>query len=83
MRRDKANCNSKLRGKIASLIIQMKKLLDSDWLRIVQFKCNTSAKSVTQVLITHRNYIILDYDLQKDNVNFPFNLKLNCTCEFF
>jgi len=27
----------------------MKKLLDSDWLRAVQFKCNTSAKSVTPV----------------------------------
>ena len=25
----------------------MKKLLDFDWLRAVQFKCNTSAKSVT------------------------------------
>ena len=25
------------------------KLLDSDWLRKVQFKCNTSAKSVTPV----------------------------------
>ena len=40
----------------------MKKLLDSDWLRAVQFKCNTSAKqcnmgakSVTPVQITHRN----------------------------
>ena len=36
----------------------MKKLLDSDWLRAVQFKCNTSAKSVTpvqKVQITHRN----------------------------
>ena len=30
----------------------MKKLLDSDWLRAVQFKCNTSAKSVTSVKIT-------------------------------
>ena len=30
-------------------IIYMKKLLDSDWLRAVQFKCNTSAKSVTPV----------------------------------
>ena len=30
----------------------MKKLLDSDWLRAVQFKCNTSAKSVTPVQIT-------------------------------
>ena len=27
----------------------MKKLLDFDWLRAVQFKCNTSAKSVTPV----------------------------------
>ena len=33
----------------------MKKLLDSDWLRAVQFKSNTSAKSVTPVQITHRN----------------------------
>ena len=31
------------------IIIHMKKLLDSDWLRAVQFKCNTSAKSVTPV----------------------------------
>ena len=31
------------------LIIYMKKLLDCDWLRVVQFKCNTSAKSVTPV----------------------------------
>ena len=40
---------------IKHLIIHMKKLLDSDWLRAVQFKCNTSAKSVTPVQITHRN----------------------------
>jgi len=33
----------------------MKKLLNSDWLRAVQFKCNTSAKSVTPVQITRRN----------------------------
>ena len=32
-----------------------KKLLDSDWLRAVQFRSNTSAKSVTSVQITHRN----------------------------
>ena len=37
------NCN------VTVLIIYMKKLLDSDWLRSVQFKCNTSAKSVTPV----------------------------------
>jgi len=36
-------------GALSSLIIYMKKLLDSDWLRAVQFKCNTSAKSVTPV----------------------------------
>ena len=40
---------------ISDLIIHMKKLLDSDWLRAVQFKCNTGAKSVTPVQITHRN----------------------------
>ena len=34
---------------ISDLIIYMKKLLDSDWLRAVQFKRNTSAKSVTPV----------------------------------
>ena len=34
---------------ITIIIIYMKKLLDSDWLRAVQFKCNTSAKSVTPV----------------------------------
>ena len=33
----------------------MKKLLDSDWLRAVQFKCNTSAKSVIPVQIAHSN----------------------------
>ena len=36
----------------------MEKLLDSDWLRAEQFKCNTSVKSV------------LDYDWQKDNEKF-------------
>ena len=47
----------------------MEKLLDSDWLRAVQFKCNASAKSVTQqqfkLLI-----VILDYDWQKGNEKF-------------
>ena len=33
----------------------MKKFLDSDWLRAVLFKYNTSAKSVTSVQITHCN----------------------------
>ena len=40
---------------VTLVIIYMKKLLDSDWLRTVQFKCNTSAKSVTPVQITHHN----------------------------
>ena len=34
--------------------VQLKKLLHSDWLRAVQFKCNTSAKSVTPVQITNK-----------------------------
>ena len=33
---------------LTSIIMHMKKLLDSDWLRAVQFKCSTSAKSVTK-----------------------------------
>jgi len=45
----------------------MKKLFDSDWLRAVQLKCNTSAKGVTPVQITH---LILDYDWLKDNRKF-------------
>ena len=44
----------------------MKKLLDSDWMRAVQFKCNTSAKRVTPVQIAHRN----SRYLQKDNEKF-------------
>ena len=39
---------------IITTIIHMKKLLASDWLRAVQFKCNTSA----------------NYDWQKDNGRF-------------
>ena len=49
----------------------MKKLLDSDWLRAVQFKCNSSAKSVTSVQkVQHQCkllIIILDYDWLKEN----------------
>ena len=47
----------------------MEKLLDSDWLRAVQFKCNTDAKSVTPVQITHRNSTV-DYDWLKDERKF-------------
>ena len=38
----------------------MKNLLNSDWLRAVQFSCNTSAKSVTVQCKLHID--ILDYD---------------------
>ena len=41
--------NDVTRAQLSTLIIHMKKLLDSDWLRAVQFKCNTNAKSVTPV----------------------------------
>ena len=41
--------NDVTRAQLSTLIIHMKKSLDSDWLRAVQFKCNTSAKSVTPV----------------------------------
>ena len=34
----------------------MKKLLDSDWLRAVQFKCNTVQKSVHDWLKDNRNF---------------------------
>ena len=37
------------------LIIYLEQLLNSDWLGAVQFKCNTSVKSVTPVQITPRN----------------------------
>jgi hypothetical protein len=33
---------------IIVIIIYMNKLLEFDWLRAVQFKCNTVQKSVTQ-----------------------------------
>ena len=45
----------------------MKKILDSDWLRAVQFKCNTGEKSETPVQVTHGN---LDYDWLKNNGKF-------------
>ena len=35
-----------------NIYLYMNKLLDSDRLRAVQFKCNTSAKSVTPVRFT-------------------------------
>ena len=59
---------------IIFLIINMKKLLDSDWLGAVQFKSNTSAKGATLVQkVYHQckwHIIILDYDWLKDNSKF-------------
>ena len=52
----------------------MKKLLDSDWLRAVQFSFNTSAINVTPVQkVYHQCKLhidILDYDWLKDNRKF-------------
>ena len=52
----------------------MKKLLDSDWLRAVQFKCNTSAKSVTPAQkMLHQcklHIVILSYDWLRDKRKF-------------
>ena len=50
----------------------MKKILYSDWLRAVQFKCNTGQKSIShqcQNCNTSANYTskFLDYDWLKDN----------------
>ena len=45
----KGDCTFSFFVVVTYVIIYMKKLLDSDWLRAVQFKCNTSAKSVTPV----------------------------------
>ena len=45
----------------------MKKCINSDWLRAVQFMCNTSAESVTWVQL---HMIILDCDLLKGNETF-------------
>ena len=45
-------CNVKYLVSFIKLIIHVKKLLDSDCLRAVQFKCHTSAISVTPVQIT-------------------------------
>ena len=51
------------------VMYSMKKLLNSDQLRTVQFKCNISTKGVTPVQITV-HILILDYDGLKDNRNF-------------
>ena len=64
--------------------IHEKKLLNSDLLRAVPFKCNTSAKSVEcKLLINHklrnhrlRNDEIVDYGFKKDLPAFP-------PCTFF
>ena len=51
----------------------MKKLLDSVWLRAMQFKCNIGEKSVTPLQF---HIIILDYDWLKDNMKFSKSMIL-------
>ena len=54
---------------ITAIIIYMKKTFNSDWLRAVQFKRNTSSKKCTW----HQcklHFVILDYDWLIDNRNF-------------
>ena len=41
--------NSRVVDTITPSMIHVKKILDSDWLRAVQFKCKTSTKRVTLV----------------------------------
>ena len=41
---------------IKNVIIYMKKLLDSDWPRVAQFKGNTSAISAAPVQLTNRSF---------------------------
>ena len=53
-----------------------KKILDSDWLRGVQFKCKTRTKSVAPVQKVRQHQcklliVILDYDFLRDNRKFP------------
>ena len=47
------------------LIIHMK-ILDSEWLRAMEFKCNNCAKSVTPMQITHRNFGIWSAERKKE-----------------
>ena len=62
------NCNQNeyvlSRCAIKALIIYMKKLLDSDWLRAMQFKCNTVQKVQYQCKLHIK---ILDYDWLMNN----------------
>ena len=60
-------CEIKLKGKLSAFCKYPLLLDDYDWLRAVQLKCNTDAKSVTQVHRCKLHIVILDYDLLKDN----------------
>ena len=44
--------------KLISILVYMKKVLDSDWLRAVQLTCNTSTKRVTPVQITTKSSVV-------------------------
>ena len=49
---------SLVKARLKALIIYIKQLLDSDWLRAVRFKCNTRCKKCNTIA----NYTYLDYD---------------------
>ena len=49
------------------IIMYMKNLLNFDWLRTVQFKCNTSGNSVTPVQITKKVKIFKQIENQTTN----------------
>ena len=53
----------------------MKKLHTSDWLRAVQFKCNTSAKSATPVQIMHQFWIMIDRKTMRNFVCWRYHVK--------
>ena len=50
-------------GYIINNIHEKITVLNSDWLRAVQFKCKTSAKSVTPTGANYIKLVLLDYDL--------------------
>ena len=60
------------------LIIYMKKIIDSDWLRAVQFKCNTSAKSVTPVQMATKIFQTL-FRRNLENAKYGFRRLFGCS----
>ena len=57
-------------------------LLNSEWMRAVQFKCNTSAKSVTPMQITPYNYGLL-VSHGKVIIHFSHSIWINLLLQVF